>query len=1171
MKALFNLPYGIKVAVLLAIATTSIDYLNAQFYKNTNVNTAVCRADYEQSDPAVVADGNGGAIVVWADKRNNSDFNLYAQKFDSKGKAMWTTDGVPVCRMSGDQVQPVIISDGNGGVMIAWIDGRSTYEIYTQKLNSSGARQWDTSGVIACTSTGNKYGLIAHTDFNGGMVLVWTDMRSDMDIISQRVDGNGNIIWESDGVEVCTETGDQSSPSICGDSDTAFVIAWEDARNGKKLLYDIYANKIALNGNIHWITNGVQVCSTQEDQLYPKVCSDDSGGAIVTWQDKRSGSNDIYIQRLDKKGASLWTANGSNICSASNDQVGPNIVKDGSGGAIVVWRDQRTSGANYLYTQHLTGAGSTIWNTNGISICSSSGSRENPNMYENGEGGAFVIWSDTRNNNYDLYIQNLNGNGTVSFTNNGLLVSIASNDQISNTVCTDESGGLLIAWTDGRNTSTGQDIYIQNVQKDGNLGIVSEISVKGNNVNISDNDNSPSIADNTDMGSTKSLSPFYKSFKILNTGNDTLKVSGITISGTNAINFAIDNITLPANVLPKDSASFDLKYTPSGIGVSNAVVNINNNDSNESVFNFAVRATFKAPKIDILGNNKIIADGDITPGKDDSTSYEQVRINTPRNRTFEISSSGTDTLSVNSITISGTNSTDFSLQSVLLPRKLNGGKTMTFTITFNPASIGFKSAKVSVTSNDPANPLYEFDISGSSVVPAIVVKYMNNIIPDESVNTSNTNGTDYGKLRKGKQLSHTFKISNSGNDQLLVDNIRIDGTGGAAYSVKGITLPTYIHAGQSLDFQVEFSPTFTGTYPATIYIDNDDPGKFEYNFNITGTGIEPLISLQGNYQTISMNDTFPSVNDGTGFGNLRVAQTKSSKFVIHNIGSDTLKIASININHQGTQGFYLSNTNTIQSILPNDSAFFNIEFKPVSRTNYKSRIEIVSDVQNAASYVFAVSGRGVDALISVSGNGMLIPKGSSTVQKQNNTDFDSVELTQSKALKYKIVNNGDYNLRVNSILLSGQDVSDFELQTLSYPQQIAPGDSLVFELTYNATTEGIKTANVQINSDDPNNSNWSFKISALGYKKITSLSSSMLLGFSVYPNPASSEIQVSVPENIQNAELSITNMVGQELSKIRPITTGIYSVNIEDLKEGLYIVSLFADGKTYKYKLVVRR
>ena len=81
--------------------------------------------------------------------------------------------------------------------------------------------------------------------------MVWTDMRSDMDIISQRIDGNGNLIWASDGVKVCTETGDQSSPSICGDSDTAFVIAWEDARNGKKLLYDIYANKIALNGNIH--------------------------------------------------------------------------------------------------------------------------------------------------------------------------------------------------------------------------------------------------------------------------------------------------------------------------------------------------------------------------------------------------------------------------------------------------------------------------------------------------------------------------------------------------------------------------------------------------------------------------------------------------------------------------------------------------------------------------------------------------------------------------------------------------------------------------------------------------------------------------------------------------------------------------------------------------------
>lgn len=1172
MKTLFNNYNGIKTWVLLLLATTSFYRLQAQFYKNSGVNTPVCRASYEQFDPVMAEDGNGGAIVVWADKRNNSDYDLYAQRFDSKGKALWTNNGLPVCRISGDQYKPVILPDGNGGALIAWIDTRSSYEIYGQRINSSGGRLWDTAGINICSSGGSKSNLIVHSDYNGGMILVWADMRTDLDIIGQRVDKNGNLIWQSAGLDICVQSGDQNDPSICNDADTAVVIAWDDGRNGKKLLYDIFANKLSIDGTLNWGSGGMQVCSTQDDQLYPKVCSDDSGGAYVVWQDKRSGTNDIYAQKLDVKGASYWTANGNVICSAANGQQTPVIVRDNMGGAFTAWIDQRNSSTNAIYAQRLLYTGSVSWTNNGISICNSNGNRETPNMVEDGEGSCFMVWSDSRNNAYDLFIQKLGSNGSVSFSSGGMLVSNGSGDQIDNTVCTDNSGGLLIAWTDYRNTGTAADIYIQNVQKEGNLGIVSEISVKGNNQNILDNDNTPSTSDNTDMGSTKTMTPVFKSFKIYNYGNDTLKVSSITVSGTNSSNFSIAGISTPANILPKDSTSFDLKYTPSGIGVSNAVVNINNNDSNESVFNFAVRATFKAPKIDVYGNTKLITDGDMTPSESDSTSYGNVRKGSSSNRTFEITSSGTDTLAISSININGTNASDFTLQSLILPRKLNGGKTMSFTVTFQPSNTGTKVATISIVSNDPANPLYEFAISGNSVVPAMTVKGRYRLISNGDITPAVNDGTDWGKVRNNKSVTHQFKIFNNGSDALRIDNIIIEGLNANQFSVGSLSYPAAVPSNDSLSFYITYNPNYTGTHLALLKILNDDPARSTFYFNLAGVSIEPLMLVYGNQKTISWNDTFTETGDGTQYGNLRTGLVKTNRFFIKNAGTDTLRVSGLSARNTGTQGFYLGSLSPGMAILPNDSSYVDIDFKPTLRSQYKSLVKILSDMPGMNEFVFALEGRGVEQKIDVTGNNVAIPKSSTSVQTTNNTDFDSVELTHGKELKYKIVNTGDYKLNLTTIQVSGVDASSFVLQTINFPMDINPGDSLVFGITFTPSTEGPKSAVVTIISDDPVNSSWDFKLAGMGYKKITDLSHPDIMGFSVYPNPASSEIQVKIPENIGTVELSICNMVGQELVKYFSLTAGLFRTDISVLKEGMYLVVLStSDGRTAKYRLVIRR
>ena len=106
-------------------------------------------------------------------------------------------------------------------------------------------------------------------------------------------------------------------------------------------------------GDALWPIDGVLLCSHTNDAIDPRIASDGSGGAIVTWKDYRSLTSwDIYAQWIDAKGTTQWKADGIRLCGASDDQDQPQIVSDGSGGAIVAWRDARGSDED-IYAQRV--------------------------------------------------------------------------------------------------------------------------------------------------------------------------------------------------------------------------------------------------------------------------------------------------------------------------------------------------------------------------------------------------------------------------------------------------------------------------------------------------------------------------------------------------------------------------------------------------------------------------------------------------------------------------------------------------------------------------------------------------------------------------------------------------------------------------------------------------
>src|SRR5439155_21813667 len=159
-------------------------------------------------------------------------------------------------------------------------------------------------------------------------------------------------------------------------------IAWEDHRGSTS---DIYVQHVDRAGSIQWAPDGVALCAAAGDQFAPKCITDGAGGAMVTWEDYRSGTNaDIYARRVNAAGVPVGLANGVGLCTASGDQLTPDIVRDGANGAIVTWFDARGDNPFDIYAQRMDSSGVAQWITNGVAISAALDSQEEPILTADG-------------------------------------------------------------------------------------------------------------------------------------------------------------------------------------------------------------------------------------------------------------------------------------------------------------------------------------------------------------------------------------------------------------------------------------------------------------------------------------------------------------------------------------------------------------------------------------------------------------------------------------------------------------------------------------------------------------------------------------------------------------------------------------------------------------------
>jgi hypothetical protein len=274
--------------------------------------------------------------------------------------------------------------------------------------------------------------------------------------------------WQMNGVAVCQYAGNQVTPQIVSDGAGGAIMTWKDHRGFN---YDIWAQRVDAVGGAQWTADGVAVCTGNGEHDMPVIVSDGSGGAIITWKDHRGSNYDIYAQRLNASGTPQWATDGVVVCNGDGEHDSPAIVSDGAGGAIISWTDYRSGTHPDVYAQRMSAGGASQWTANGVGICTASNDQVESRMVSDGASGAIIVWQDLRSNSYwDVYAQHVLSSGAVdgAWPINGLGVCTTFLDQVNPELTSDGGGGAIVTWRDYRaNGNAG--LYVHHVLNSGTL------------------------------------------------------------------------------------------------------------------------------------------------------------------------------------------------------------------------------------------------------------------------------------------------------------------------------------------------------------------------------------------------------------------------------------------------------------------------------------------------------------------------------------------------------------------------------------------------------------------------------------------------------------------------------------------------------------------------------
>jgi hypothetical protein len=281
----------------------------------------------------------------------------------------------------------------------------------------------------------------------------------------------------------------------------------------------------------------------------------------------------------------------------------------------------------------------------------------------------------------------------------------------------------------------------------GNLSITSNASNPSLSIPLSGIGATPgslsATASSLSFGSVQVGNSQTLSETLSNSGGSSLTVTQANVTGTG---FSVTGLTLPLTLIPGQSFTFGVVFTPTSAGSASGNIAAVSNASNPNL------------AISMSGSGAVAGQLTVSPG---TLSFGSVVVGQSKSMTATLNATGSTVI----VSSAATGTSEFALSGQSFPFGIAAGSSATITVTFTPQATGAASDSVSLVSNAARSPVEA--LTGNGTAP-----------PQHSVdltwNASTSNVTGYNIYRGGtsggpySQINSTLDSAASYIDNTVV-------------------------------------------------------------------------------------------------------------------------------------------------------------------------------------------------------------------------------------------------------------------------------------------------------------------------------------------------------------------------------------------------------------------
>ena len=362
-----------------------------------------------------------------------------------------------------------------------------------------------------------------------------------------------------------------------------------------------------------------------------------------------------------------------------------------------------------------------------------------------------------------------------------------------------------------------------------------------------------------------------------------------------------------------------------------------------------------------------------------------------------------------------------------------------------------------------------------------------------AMDTDNIDLSSYSRAN----ISFEYRTSSiESGEQLWV---KYSDDGGSSWS----TIATYTNPGDFVNgtFYYPSIAIDTGSYT----FDTDSQFRIECNASnnsdyiyvddvLIEAWIGPEMNIIGNATSIVDGDTTPIVGDDTDFGShLVTGGTNANTFTIENLGDEDLVLNGgsapfVTISGANAADFTITAAAS-SPVSASGTTTFTITFNP-SAIGLRTATVTINNNDNTGSenpYNFDIQGTGITSAqeMNILGNAVSIADGDTTPSVTDDTDFGSVDIAGSTNVNtFTIENLGGVNNLILTgaspyVVVSGTHAADFTVTAIPTTPILA-GANTTFNITFNPSALGLRTATLTIANDDADENPYNFDIQGTG-------------------------------------------------------------------------------------------